>query len=203
MTTEFAIDDAGAARMAALPAINDSASAALWGSRSLFFANEWAPANVTIAPRLVNGSLVMNKDLWYPYPKNSCVGGSHEPSLYTHVRSGRFLSGTTLKATLRIGCGLLHRTCLLSWRSSLAQRRRSAKRSSRPTSRCVDGSLNRSHVHFYTSNRCCVQVVLANQTYWNDLLSTFLPNPYCWLGAHSRRWALYSCLFAIPCLLRR
>lgn len=26
------------------------------------------------------------------------------------------------------------------------------------------------------------QVVLANQTYWNDALGTFLPNPWCWLG---------------------
>jgi putative alpha-1,2-mannosidase len=28
-----------------------------------------------------------------------------------------------------------------------------------------------------------LQMILANQTYWNTVLSTFLPNPYCWLGA--------------------
>ena len=27
-----------------------------------------------------------------------------------------------------------------------------------------------------------LQVVLANQTAWTSMLSTFLPNPYCWLG---------------------
>ena len=27
-----------------------------------------------------------------------------------------------------------------------------------------------------------LQVVLANQTYWNDVLGTFMPNPWCWLG---------------------
>ena len=27
-----------------------------------------------------------------------------------------------------------------------------------------------------------LQVVLANQTYWTTTFSTFLPNPYCWLG---------------------
>jgi len=27
-----------------------------------------------------------------------------------------------------------------------------------------------------------LQVILANQTYWSTTFSTFLPNPYCWLG---------------------
>ncbi len=71
MTTEFAIDDGGASLMAALPAINDSASAALWGTRALSYRASWDASNVTLAPRFVNGSLLMTSGLWTPYPWNS------------------------------------------------------------------------------------------------------------------------------------
>jgi hypothetical protein len=64
------MDDAGAAYMAMLPAINDSAYADLWFNRSLSFTRTWVAPNVTIAPRFVNESFLMTKLLWEPYPKN-------------------------------------------------------------------------------------------------------------------------------------
>lgn len=40
--------------------------------------------------------------------------------------------------------------------------------------------------------------VLANQTYWTSALSTFLPNPWCWLGNEPSMLLPWSHAFAGP-----